>query len=111
MHGHKMFPQDEEWETCTDLKCPCDDLILSRDEIDQLDNVVAAYPIMVEFTHTADGVMGDVDFIWEWDHLDAGWNDRRTAEKAAMWYMRGAERKPRFVRRDDPQFSSNRKSE
>lgn len=102
-HGHRAHPQYDLQE-CPGPHCPVEELGMDQDECDTIDNVMAAYELVVEF-QTTDGKMGDVDLIWEWDHLNVGWNDLATAEKAAQFYLAEL----RIVQVDGPQFSKNRK--
>ena len=113
MHGHVNLL--DEHEICTDLKCPCEELGMSQIEIDIVDNVVKAHPVIVEF-QTSDmesdkirDAFGDVVLIWEWDFLDLGWNDYRTAVKASNWFERTPDRLPRLAPREEPRMSKNRK--
>lgn len=103
-HGHRSHPQ-YELQSCPGSHCPVEELGMSQDECDMIDNVMAAmHELVVEF-QTCDGKMGDVDLIWEYDHLDVGWNDLATAQKAAAFYLAEL----RIVDREEPQFAKNRR--
>lgn len=64
-------------------------LLLTDDERELVDNVRRAYPIRIDFhttTPDADDAVGDIDIVWEFDHLDAGWYDAEDARAAADAY-------------------------